>query len=124
LTGDEDALAWDIPGPDNLSSIPFWEDLVVSEAAGIAAGLIPKHTLAFGVRVDGPEITFVYQMSEITPYDQEDMDDVMGEFWALGWAAEPGEPEIAIVERPLVSADDGVRWVYVARPPEGKQWET
>jgi hypothetical protein len=46
-------------------------------------GLIPLSALAFGVQVDGYDVTLCFQLRELSEEDVLDMDDIVSELEAL-----------------------------------------
>jgi hypothetical protein len=103
------------PNPKRIDGLPFWEELLTITAAAASVGLLPEHTLAFGVEVYRDRLVYRFELSEVTPEDEEDTQDIEGDFFALGPWPEHVEIVIDVKDAPSATPEDGVRWIYIRR---------
>ncbi|GAA2445377.1 hypothetical protein [Agromyces soli] len=103
------------PTPEDPARAPVWENYAVAQAAAATLGLIPVHTLAYGVEVDGTRLRLRFQLSEVTETDYEDIDDIVGDFEDLVGPDVEVDFLLEVLEWRQLSPHDGVRWVYLSR---------
>jgi hypothetical protein len=101
--------------PTPPASAPAWDNFVVSLANAAILGIVPTNALAVGVKIDGLNVQFVFQLSQITDEDAEDMDDIVSEMEVL---ADPGliiSKTFEVRADRAISPHDGVRWIFLSR---------
>jgi|GEM_PF-2067115 len=72
-----------LPSPDGLDKEEVWESYIVAQTAQASLGLIPEHTIAFGVEVHGPIVVLWFYLTEIDESDESDIGDIVGELETL-----------------------------------------
>ncbi|GAA2445406.1 hypothetical protein [Agromyces soli] len=103
------------PSPEDPARAPVWENYVIAQAVEASRGHIPEHTLAYGVEVDGTRLRLRFQLSEVTETDDEDIDDIVGDFEDLVGPDVEVDFLLEVLEWRRLSPHDGVCWVYLSR---------
>jgi hypothetical protein len=60
-----------------------WHNYLVAQLVGASLGYLPRHALAVGVEPGDEEITVHFQLTEITPQDEDDMAEIVAELSIL-----------------------------------------
>jgi hypothetical protein len=107
-----------LPTPDEPVDAPVWENYVVAQTAQASLGIIPLHALAVGVTVSRSAVVLRFQLSVITPTDEEDMSDIASELQTLVGDHVRVDMVREVREERLISPNDGVRYIFLARQPE------
>ena len=104
-----------MPTPDDPGAAPVWENYVVAQACQASLGLIPRSALAVGVRVDGLEVTLLFQLRGLTDADVADMQDIAEELEMLLGDRVRVESTHEIREARSPSPFEGTRWIFLSR---------
>ncbi len=104
-----------LPTPEDPADAPVWENYVVAQTAQASLGNIPLHALALGVTVSGTSVVLRFQLSAITAADEEDMSAIASELQDLVGDHVRVDTVREIREERLISPDDAVRYVFLAR---------
>jgi hypothetical protein len=104
-----------LPTPDDPADALVWENYVVAQTAQASLGIIPLHALAVGVTVSGTSVVLRFQLSAVTPADEEDMSDIASELQDLVGDHVRVDTVRELREERLISPDDAVRYVFLAR---------
>ena len=106
------------PTPDDLTGVPLWENFVAGQVVQASLGIIPPHTLGFGVAVDGLRVELCFQLSEVTAADLGDMDDIEDELHMVTGHVLEVTRQIEVREhRSIAPSGSPIWWLYLARSP-------
>lgn len=102
------------PSPENPERAPVWDNYVVAQCTQAALGNIPRHALAVGVTVDQYDVTLLFQLTELTPEDVEDMEEIAGDLATLLGSDARVLHTWKVLQEPSLRSPKGVRWIYRA----------
>lgn len=107
-----------LPAPEDLGNAPVWENYIVAQTTQASLGLVPQGALAFGVAVDGLNVTLTCQLREIDDADTEDLEEIAQELSML--LGEHVSVTIAqeVHDTPTITPHDTVAWTFVTRSEE------
>lgn len=107
-----------LPTPEDLGNAPVWENYVIAQTTQASLGLIPQGALAFGVAVDGLDVTLTCQLREISDADTEDLGEIAQELSIL--LGEHVNITVAqeVHDMPTITPHDAVAWTFIARSEE------
>ncbi len=105
-----------VPTPENPGSAWIcWVNFVVANCAMAALGIIPEHTLAYGVEVDGSDISLIFQLSEFSTSAQEDMEDIISELEGLLGPTVDISYSYELRSHSSLTPHNSAFWIYVYR---------
>lgn len=102
------------PKPSDMTSRD-WHNYLVAQLVGASLGYLPRHAVALGVEPGTEEIGVHFQLTEVDEQDEEDMDEIIGEFSTL--LGDVVDIRTVIDVRPQAHTDPlgPVRWIYRVR---------
>lgn len=104
-----------MPTPEDPGRAPVWENYIVAQVTQASLGLIPRNTVALGIRVDGYDITLLGVLKRRTAKAEEDLEEIVGELEVLLGPRPRVELSVEVLARREIWRHRDVRWTFLAR---------